>query len=151
MARPITLFTGQWADLPFEEVCRLASEWGYDGLEIACWGDHFEVDKALADDVYVERKQETLAKYNLQVFAISNHLVGQAVCDHPIDERHQGILPAPDLGRRRARRAYASGPPRRSRTPPGPPRKLGVEDRRRLHRLVDLAHPGDVPAGARRR
>ena len=51
MARPITLFTGQWADLPFEEVCRLASEWGYDGLEIACWGDHFDVDKALADDV----------------------------------------------------------------------------------------------------
>ena len=51
MTRPITLFTGQWADLPFEEVCRLASEWGYDGLEIACWGDHFEVDKALADAV----------------------------------------------------------------------------------------------------
>ena len=94
MARPITLFTGQWADLPFEEVCRLASEWGYDGLEIACWGDHFEVDRALADDSYVERKRETLAKHNLKVFAISNHLVGQAVCDHPIDERHQGILPA---------------------------------------------------------
>ena len=42
MTRPITLFTGQWADLPFEEVCRLASGWGYDGLEIACWGDHFD-------------------------------------------------------------------------------------------------------------
>ena len=103
MARPITLFTGQWADLPFEEVCRLASEWGYDGLEIACWGDHFEVDKALADDSYVERKRETLAKHNLKVFAISNHLVGQAVCDHPIDERHQDILPGRDLGRRGAR------------------------------------------------
>src|SRR5690348_10619388 len=73
MARPITLFTGQWADLPFEEMCRLASEWGYDGLEIACWGDHFEVDKALADESYVERKRETLAKYNLGVWAISNH------------------------------------------------------------------------------
>ena len=35
MAPPITLFTGQWADLPFEEVCRLASSWGYDGVEIA--------------------------------------------------------------------------------------------------------------------
>ena len=53
MARPVTLFTGQWADLPFEEVCRLASGWGYDGLEIACWGDHFEVDRALADPSYV--------------------------------------------------------------------------------------------------
>jgi sugar phosphate isomerase/epimerase len=94
MTRPITLFTGQWADLPFEEVCRLASEWGYDGLEIACWGDHFEVDKALADDGYVAAKKATLDKYHLGVWAISNHLVGQAVCDHPIDIRHQGILPA---------------------------------------------------------
>ena len=48
MARPITLFTGQWADLPFEEVCRLASDWGYDGLEIACWGDHLDVVRAVA-------------------------------------------------------------------------------------------------------
>jgi sugar phosphate isomerase/epimerase len=94
MTRPITLFTGQWADLPFEEVCRLASEWGYDGLEIACWGDHFEVDKALADNSYVDRKRAMLDKYHLGVWAISNHLVGQAVCDHPIDVRHQGILPA---------------------------------------------------------
>jgi sugar phosphate isomerase/epimerase len=94
MARPITLFTGQWADLPFEEVCRLAAEWGYDGLEIACWGDHFEIDKAIADPFYIDRKRETLAKYRLGVWAISNHLVGQAVCDHPIDARHQGILPS---------------------------------------------------------
>ena len=113
MARPITLFTGQWADLTFEEVCRLASEWGYDGLEIACWGDHFEVDQALADDSYVDRKRETLAKYNLHVYAISNHLVGQAVCDHPIDERHKGDPAGPDLGRRRSRRASASGRRRR--------------------------------------
>ncbi|MFB8275419.1 sugar phosphate isomerase/epimerase family protein [Nocardia colli] len=91
--RPITLFTGQWADLPFEEVCRLAAEWGYDGLEIACSGDHFEVDQALADPGYTKRKQETLERHGLQVFALSNHLVGQAVCDHPIDERHRAIVP----------------------------------------------------------
>ncbi|GAB3985727.1 hypothetical protein GCM10027615_76410 [Plantactinospora veratri] len=118
MARPITLFTGQWADLPFEEVCRLASEWGYDGLEIACWGDHFEVDKALADDSYVDRKRQTLAKYNLKVWTISNHLVGQAVCDHPIDERHQDILPARIWGDGEPE-GSGSGPPRRSRTPHG--------------------------------
>ena len=47
MARPITMFTGQWADLPLEEICKKVSKWGYDGLELACWGDHFEVDKAL--------------------------------------------------------------------------------------------------------
>ncbi|MBB5872549.1 sugar phosphate isomerase/epimerase [Allocatelliglobosispora scoriae] len=94
MPRPITLFTGQWADLPFEEVCRLASGWGYDGLEIACWGDHFEVDRALADDSYIPAKKAMLDKYGLSVYAISNHLVGQAVCDHPIDIRHKGILPS---------------------------------------------------------
>lgn len=91
--RPVTLFTGQWADLPFDEVCRLAAGWGYDGLEIACSADHFEVDKALADPGYVPAKRETLQRHGLQVFAISNHLVGQAVCDHPIDERHRAILP----------------------------------------------------------
>ncbi len=92
MARPVTLFTGQWADLPLEEMCRKAKEFGYDGVELACWGDHFEVDKALADDGYCQRKRELLEKYDLQLFAISNHLVGQAVLD-PIDERHKAILP----------------------------------------------------------
>ncbi|MEP7053968.1 MAG: sugar phosphate isomerase/epimerase family protein [Actinomycetota bacterium] len=94
MTRPITLFTGQWADLPLEEVARLASDWGYDGLELACWGDHFEVDKAVADDSYVQGRHDLLAKYDLKVWAISNHLVGQAVCDSIIDERHKGILPS---------------------------------------------------------
>ncbi|GAB2817045.1 sugar phosphate isomerase/epimerase [Actinocorallia aurea] len=94
MPRPVTLFTGQWADLPFEEVCRLASGWGYDGLEIACWGDHFEVDRALADPGYVKGRRAILDRYGLNVWTISNHLVGQAVCDHPIDERHQAIVPA---------------------------------------------------------
>jgi sugar phosphate isomerase/epimerase len=94
MPRPVTLFTGQWADLPFEEMCRLASSWGYDGLEIACWGDHFEVDRALNEPGYIEGRHAILKKYNLKVFAISSHLVGQGICDHPIDERHKGILPA---------------------------------------------------------
>ena len=56
----VTLFTGQWADLPLEELAPLAKEMGYDGLELACWGDHFEVDKALKDDGYVERQREIL-------------------------------------------------------------------------------------------
>ena len=93
MPRPITLFTGQWADLPFEEMCRLASDWGYDGLEIACWGDHFDPWAAVEDDDYVPAKLAMLEKHNLKVYAISNHLKGQAVCDDPIDERHRGILP----------------------------------------------------------
>jgi sugar phosphate isomerase/epimerase len=94
MARPVTLFTGQFADLPFTEVCRLAADWGYDGLEIACWGDHFEVDKALSDDAYLPRLHDTLDRHGLKSWTISCHLTSQAVCDHPIDERHRGILPA---------------------------------------------------------
>ena len=92
MARPVTMFTGQWADLPLEELARKFSGYGFDGLELACWGDHFEVDKALEDDAYCARKRETLDKYNMQDFAISNHLVGQAVLD-VIDERHKAIVP----------------------------------------------------------
>ena len=93
MARPVTLFTGQWADLPFEEVAKLASGWGFDGLEIACWGDHMDVWRGATDDDYIADRLAILKKYNLQVFAISNHLKGQAVCDDPIDERHHDILP----------------------------------------------------------
>ena len=93
MARPVTLFTGQWADLPLEELAAKAKGWGYDGLELACWGDHFEVSKALEDDGYVRRKRELLERHGLECFAISNHLVGQAVSDAFIDERHKGILP----------------------------------------------------------
>ncbi|HKU04001.1 MAG TPA: sugar phosphate isomerase/epimerase family protein [Arthrobacter sp.] len=92
MARPITLFTGQWADLPFEEVARLAGEWGYDGLEIACWGDHLDPSR-WNDDAYVQGKLEVLERNGLKAWTISNHLKGQAVCDDPIDERHRGILP----------------------------------------------------------
>lgn len=94
MARQVTLFTGQWADLPLETLARKASEWGFDGLELACWGDHFEVDKALEDDGYIQTRWDILNKYNLTCYAISNHLVGQAVCDFSIDQRHKGILPS---------------------------------------------------------
>ncbi|MEZ4729187.1 MAG: sugar phosphate isomerase/epimerase family protein [Caldilineaceae bacterium] len=92
MARPVTLFTGQWADLPLETLAQKVSSWGFDGLELACWGDHFEVDKALSDDGYVRAKRDLLEQHNLGCWAISNHLVGQCVCD-PIDERHSRILP----------------------------------------------------------
>jgi sugar phosphate isomerase/epimerase len=92
MPRPVTLFTGQWADLPLEELAAKAGEWGFDGLELACWGDHFEVDRALAEPDYLPQKRELLDRHGLKCWAIGAHLVGQAVCD-PIDSRHQGILP----------------------------------------------------------
>jgi len=94
MARPVTLFTGQWADLPFEVIAEKAASFGYDGLELACWGDHFEVDKALENDAYVQSRWDILNRHGLKCWAISTHLVGQCVGDHPIDERHKGILPS---------------------------------------------------------
>ena len=91
MPRPVTLFTGQWADLPFETIAQKAKSFGYDGLELACWGDHFDVRKA-QDKAYCEERLAILARHGLKTWAVSNHLVGQAVCDH-IDERHKAILP----------------------------------------------------------
>jgi len=81
MSRPVTLFTGQWADLPFEELCKLASEMGYEGLEIACWGDHMDVQKAATDPEYVKERLAILKKYNLKCWALGNHLAGQCVAD----------------------------------------------------------------------
>ena len=92
MSRPVTLFTGQWADLPIQDMAAKASAFGYDGLELACWGDHFDVAKALADQGYCQRHRDLLATHDLQCWAVSNHLVGQAVCDR-IDQRHHHILP----------------------------------------------------------
>ena len=54
MARPLTLLTRPWADLPLEELAPLAKDIGYDGLELACWEDHFEVDKAIEDEGCVD-------------------------------------------------------------------------------------------------
>ncbi len=95
MPRSITLFTGQWADLPLAKLLPIVRKMGYDGVELACWGDHFEVQRALDEPGYVKSKWSLLQKHGLSCFAISNHLVGQAVCDL-IDERHQAILP-PDV------------------------------------------------------
>ncbi len=93
MSRPVTLFTGQWADLPLDALAGKAASWGFDGLELACWGDHFDVGRALGDPGYCDARRRGLEKRGLGVWAISNHLVGQAVCDR-IDDRHRSILPA---------------------------------------------------------
>ena len=88
MARPVTLFTGQWADLPLTELAPLAKKMGFDGLELACWGDHFDVYKAAESRDYCRERWKILGDAGLTAFGISNHLVGQAICDN-IDERHR--------------------------------------------------------------
>lgn len=93
MSRPVTLFTGQWADLPLTQMAEKAAGFGFDGLELACWGDHFDVVRANSEPGYCDHHRALLDRHGLQCHAISTHLVGQAVCDL-IDARHRSILPA---------------------------------------------------------
>jgi len=92
MSRSVTLCTAQWADMSMEEMAQKASQWGYDGLELACWGNHFNVQQALTEKEYLPQLQAILDQHNLKCFALATHLVGQAICDN-IDTRHKSILP----------------------------------------------------------
>ena len=92
MARSVTLFTGQWADLPLAELARKAADFGYDGLELACWGDHFDVEQGAVSKSYCDDRHALLDKHGLKCWAISNHLAGQLVSDN-IDERHYQFTP----------------------------------------------------------
>ena len=120
MPRNFTLFTGQWADLPLEEVCRLARDFGYDGLELACWGDHFEVDKALADSAYLDSRQGTARQVRPQVLG---HLQPPGRPGR-LRRHHRRTPPGdparPVSGATARRRAYGSGRRPRSPTPHGP-------------------------------
>lgn len=79
MGRPVTLFTGQWADLDFEEISEIAGNMGYDGLEIAAWGGHLDLQKAAEDLQYAENRKRILRENNLDVWAIGAHIIGQCV------------------------------------------------------------------------
>jgi len=107
MARPVTLFTGQWADLTLEDLAKKAAGWGYDGLELACWGDHMDVAKAATDKQYCKKQLAILEKNKLKVFAISNHLAGQLVCDPNNDSRSDGFAPADCAGEAEKKRKWA--------------------------------------------
>lgn len=131
MARSVTLFTGQWADLSLAELAPKVKEMGYDGVELACWGDHFDVAKALSEPGYIEAKWALLKQNDLTCFAISNHLVGQAVCDN-IDERHAAIL-SPEI--------YGDGDPEGVRQRAA----QGMIDTARAARKFFDAKPGGAP------
>ena len=148
MPRPVTLFTGQWADLPLESSPRSSRQMGYDGVELACWGDHFDVDRPPPPKKYCREKWELLRDHGLTCYAISSHLVGQAICDR-IDERHQAILPPDVWGdgdpegvrRRAARKMIATAKAARAffDAQPGRKRRRVSGRGQRLHRLLDLA------------
>jgi sugar phosphate isomerase/epimerase len=107
MGRPVTLFTGQFADIPLETLCKKAKAWGYDGLELACWGDHVDVARAAKDLAYAKTRKEILAAHGLKLFAISNHLAGQLVCDPNNDERSDLFAPKSCHGNAEKKRAWA--------------------------------------------
>mgnify|MGYP001810155971 CR=1 FL=1 len=92
MARPVTLFTGQWADLPLKDLAAKAADFGYDGLELACWGDHMDVEKGSKSKAYCEDQLAILDSHGLKCFAISAHLAGQLVCDPNNDGRSNAFV-----------------------------------------------------------
>ena len=132
--RKVTLFTGQFADLPLEQLADKAKGWGYDGLELACWGDHLDVARAATDKKYARGRLELLAKHGLEVFAISNHLAGQLICDLNNDARSDAFAPAEYAGNAEAKRAWAIESMKNAARRP-----IWYQGDQWLHRIVHLA------------
>jgi sugar phosphate isomerase/epimerase len=107
MTRPVTLFTGQFADIPLEQLAAKARKWGYDGLELACWGDHVDVERAAKDMSYAATRRQILADHGLKLFAISHHLAGQLVLDPNDDARSDMFAPASCHGDAEKKRKWA--------------------------------------------
>ena len=114
MPRPVILHTGPWADLPLEELALKAGDWGYQGLELACWGDHCEVQRALSEDDYVAARLDLLNRLELSAPVVSCHRLSQAVCD-VIDGRHLALVPDYVWGDGGGPRRRTSGRTRRRR------------------------------------
>ena len=107
MSRPVTIYTQQWVDLPLKVMAEKAASWGYDGLELACWGDHLNVFRGARDRRYCQRQRAILEEHNLKLFTISNHLAGQLVCDPNNDSRSDIFAPADCAGKAGEKRAWA--------------------------------------------
>ncbi len=107
MTRPVTLFTGQFADIPLADLAAKAAEWEYDGLELACWGKHLDVERAAKEKKYVKEIKDILSKHSLKVYAISNHLAGQLVSDPNTDSRSDAIAPSSCKGNPEKKRKWA--------------------------------------------
>ncbi len=105
MARLLTLMSCQWADIDLETMCRKTKEMGYEGLELACWGNHLDVKRAAKDDEYVSEIKALLRKYNLKVEALATHIIGQCVGDYN-DPRLDNFAPSELAGQPDAIRAW---------------------------------------------
>ncbi len=106
MSRPVTLFTAQFSDMPFERLCKLAKDCGYDGLELATFGNYLDIEKAAKDLKYCAALKRTLKKFGLKLWAVSNHFAGQLVCDPNNDARSDCFAPAKYAGNAEAKREW---------------------------------------------
>lgn len=106
-SRPITLVTGQWTDLPLEQLAEKAAAWGYDGLELVCRGGYLDVGRAAVDRKYCQARLELLQRFGLKLFAISNHAAGHLVCDPNDDSRTDTFAPPECAGDAQKKREWA--------------------------------------------
>ena len=141
--RKVTLFTGQWADMPLEQLAAKVASWGYEGLELACWGDHFDANRAATDLDYCGQIKDLLGRHGLGCWALSNHLAGQLVCDANNDERSNMFAPAryandPQGKREWGDRIHEKHGTRRE--------KHGDQGGQRLHGFIHLAPAVFVPS-----
>ena len=106
MNRPITLATGQWGDLPLEELCELTGSLGFDGLEIAVSESVLSIEKAASSKEYCEERLEILHSHGLKMWAICAALAGQCVGDL-YDPRLDNFAPARFAGKPEEIRKWA--------------------------------------------
>lgn len=106
MKRPITIASGQFGDLSFEELCKLVSGIGYDGIEVACHA-HLDAGRFLTDEAYASEFRATLDKYGLKVWSLGAHLAGQCVGDN-WDPRLDNFAPSALSGKPEEIRAWAT-------------------------------------------
>ena len=104
--RPVTIFSGQWTDIPLDKLARKAASWGYEGIEVAC-GNHLDPVKAASDKKYCAKILDVFKKNGMRLYAISNHLAGQLVCDPDDDFRTDVFAPKACAGSASKKRKWA--------------------------------------------
>ena len=107
MARPVTIYSAQFGDLPFDKFCGMMKSYGYEGIEIAAWGEHLNPKLAATDPKYVEDRLGILKKHGLKSWALGTHIIGQCVAD-VLDPRHDGFAPSEIAGNHDAIRKWAA-------------------------------------------
>jgi len=106
MGRLVSIFTGQFADIPLKELVHMVKSWGYDAVELCTWGDHMDVDKGATDLDYAKAQKKIIEDAGLKISAISCHLQGQLVCDLNNDIRSDGFAPKELAGNAETKRAW---------------------------------------------